>query len=192
MAGPITTLQGNFSFSYLFTGTNTDLILGPITRSNIGLSLNQPFVNQTTPTAPAIKATQHKLYTVTVAAGAPGTTSLDLTAASANIINDATATFSKILAVAFLMPTVTSALGVALGLTVQASDVDVGKAVSNAANLFLLDNSSAIHLTPGLLVGCVDFAGTGFPLSGSVKALLFSNNDAVNAAKILMEVVGLD
>ncbi len=190
MAGPITTLQGGFNLSFLMTGSDTDAILGPIGRSNVGLTLNQPYLNSNTPPTGTIKATQHKLFTVSVAAS--GTTTFSAFLAAANMLGDATATFSKILSMAFLLPTVTSANGVALGLTVQASSVDVGKAVATALQLFLLDASSAFHLTPGLLVVCNDLAGTGFTVSNSLKSLLFTNNDSTNAATVLVELSGLD
>lgn len=194
--GPIPTLQVLASIQASIqgaSGTNSNPLLGNRTVPQIGAGISQNFANLTSPPAGTIAASQCKYYPLASIA-ASGTQTLDLSAASANLLGNAAATFGTGLWMVFwYLPTVASTVGVSLGLTVQASSVTIGNngGGSNQWLGFLNAAADAIVLHPGDIVGGIRTGATSWVIDGTHLDVLITNNDGTNAAQIVLLALGV-
>jgi hypothetical protein len=193
MAGPVPVLTATLSIQLQVSQAySTDAvngvrgITGPV---SLGRSIR--FQNLTSLPTGDILASQVRLTTITVSASSSAT--YDLLTAAANVLGDATATFGKCKGVVFWLPTVAEAPS-ALGITVQASSVNIGDVAASVSNDLILFKSLAAHeivLATGDIVAALR-SQTYWLVDSTHKNIKVTNNDSSNVATLLVGFLGDD
>lgn len=188
MAGKVNGLSATPIMQIGGTSVLVDPLIGNISRSP-SISVMQNFQNLATLPTGSLLGNQWKQYVVTLAGSA--TSNIDLSAASANVNADATATFLKVCSFILWMPTVAQ-MPAGLGVTVQGSEVDVGAAPATACNLFMSGHTDSIQLFPGRAIMYLDVTLAHFIDMTTNKHVLFTNIDAVVTSTVIFAVLGTD
>jgi hypothetical protein len=165
-------------------------ITGAPTASGIATpGISQTFQNLSNAVGNVQIANQINYNTLTLAAS--GTSTLDLSATFTNILNQSGSTFgSGISGVIWFLPTVAQAANYNVTITAQASSVTIGNAASNQFKAFLGSGTSTTTLNQGDIVSALKTNGGTYVISSTSKNLLFTNNDATNAATIIYFFIG--
>jgi hypothetical protein len=190
MAGEVGSLNTVITIQATSTGSTSDPILGSYTTPPIAAGNTQRYINTTSLPTGAILVNQCKCFATTIAAS--GTTTLDLSAANANILNNTAATFDKLVGGIFWLPKTTDPVMTALAVAVQASSITIGNTASNQNDLFMTNATSSFDLYPGRVVGWMETGTHTVAINGTQKSLLITNNDSSNAATLIIQLAGLD
>lgn len=190
MASPITSLQGQLAIQLAVNQAyNTNTLLGAQgLTSPVGKGKTIQFTNQSSLPSGFILNDQVKIFTQTVTAGSNAT--LDLAAASANIIGDSAATFGRLSGVFIWLPLITEAPE--LSLTVQASTVvigDSGGAITNDQLLWHNGATSESKLVPGQWIA-TGLSNSYLTVDGTHKNVYLVNSDGSNLATLIIGLIG--
>lgn len=178
MAGPITTLTGTVTTAIAWSASRIDAVYG-IVANSIGRSKVVAFGAAATNVANQIKVIRQVLT-------ASQTVTLDLSAASDNVVQDGTATFAKVWAAMLQLLSTTDVAGVGTAAT----SVTVGAAAATQQLLFFEDVTSAARLTNGATIAWQCAPADAITMDSSHKSFKLVNNDSGVSAAVEITLVG--
>jgi hypothetical protein len=190
MAGQISTLNVSMTVS---ANVQSAYVTNTLTGSTgltgtLNVGGQQTWQNLSSLPTGQILANQCKYIQQTVVNGTPVT--IDLSAASANLANDSTATFANIGGVIFWVPLPTSVPS--LGISSQASSVTFGGAGTSPWIGPFGTSTSTITIPKGGIGSFYRLNSDYWSVGSTNKNLQIVNNDAVNSATVLIFLVGKD
>ncbi len=181
MVAPINPLTVTANQVITWDASKSDAITGT-QRSQASIALAKVFSN---PIGTNLLGNQMIASQITIANAA--NTTVDLSAAATNVLGSATATIVRVKAASIWLPKYTESAT----LGSNSTGVTVGAASANAALLFgLSGNARSFDLEAGAMVSWM-VPSTG-ALVTTLKNLYILNNDATNAANVILVLVGTD